>query len=70
MHRLDKKEFYYAPTIMSDVTTKMPVMTEEVFGQVAAMIIVKDADEAIATANATEFFRIARIRRTSQTDIR
>jgi succinate-semialdehyde dehydrogenase/glutarate-semialdehyde dehydrogenase/succinyl-CoA reductase len=54
-HRLDRKGFFYAPTVMTKVTRDMPVMREEVFGPVAPIIVVKDATEAIEVANSTEF---------------
>lgn len=54
-HRLDRKGFFYAPTVMTNITRDMPVMREEVFGPVAPVIIVKDAEEAIEVANSTEF---------------
>ena len=53
--RLDRKGFYYAPTVMTNVTPEMPVWREEVFGPVAPIMVVKDADEAIEAANASEF---------------
>jgi acyl-CoA reductase-like NAD-dependent aldehyde dehydrogenase len=54
-HRLDRKGFFYAPTILTDVTLDMPVMREEVFGPVAPVMIVKDADEAVLAANSSDF---------------
>jgi succinate-semialdehyde dehydrogenase/glutarate-semialdehyde dehydrogenase len=46
---------YYEPTILDDVTPGMAAAIEETFGPAAAILRVKDADEAIALANATEF---------------
>ncbi len=46
---------YYEPTILDDVTPDMAAAIEETFGPAAAILRVKDADEAIALANATEF---------------
>jgi acyl-CoA reductase-like NAD-dependent aldehyde dehydrogenase len=54
-HRLDRKGFFYAPTVITNVTRDMPVMREEVFGPAAPIIIVADAEEAVEVANATEF---------------
>lgn len=54
-HRLDHKGFFYAPTVMTNVSQDMPVMREEVFGPVAPVMVVKDADEAVEVANSTEF---------------
>jgi len=46
---------YYAPTILSDVTTEMTAFREELFGPVAAIAIARDADHALAIANDSEF---------------
>jgi acyl-CoA reductase-like NAD-dependent aldehyde dehydrogenase len=54
-HRLDRKGFFYAPTVLSDITQDMPVMREEVFGPVAPIFVVGDAEEAVDVANSTEF---------------
>lgn len=43
--------FYYTPTILTDITPQMSVYREETFGPVAAIIRVRNADEAIAIAN-------------------
>lgn len=54
-YRLDRPGNYYAPTILADVKKGMPVYDEETFGPVAAIIPVKDEEEAIAVANDTRF---------------
>ena len=46
---------WFAPTVISDVTLDMPVMAEETFGPVAAIIAVDDDDEAVTVANATRY---------------
>jgi succinate-semialdehyde dehydrogenase/glutarate-semialdehyde dehydrogenase len=46
---------FYEPTILDHVTPDMAAAIEETFGPVAAIIRVKNADKAIALANATEF---------------
>jgi succinate-semialdehyde dehydrogenase/glutarate-semialdehyde dehydrogenase len=46
---------FYAPTVLADVTPKMPVFAEETFGPVAALIRVRDADEAVSLANSSEY---------------
>jgi succinate-semialdehyde dehydrogenase/glutarate-semialdehyde dehydrogenase len=53
--RPDGPGWYYPPTVLTDVTTDMRLYLEEVFGPVAAIHPVADADEAIALANITEF---------------
>lgn len=47
--------FYYPPTVLDHVTPEMTAFREETFGPVAAIIRVKDAEEAIRLANQTEF---------------
>ena len=46
---------YYEPTLLSEVTTQMPVASEETFGPVAALITVKDVDSAIEFTNQSAF---------------
>jgi succinate-semialdehyde dehydrogenase/glutarate-semialdehyde dehydrogenase len=46
---------FYRPTVITDITPAMRVATEEVFGPVALLYTVADADEALALANGTEF---------------
>lgn len=52
---LDGDGFYYPPTVIDHVKPDMAAFREETFGPVAAVIRVKDADEAIRLANDTEF---------------
>ena len=47
--------FYYAPTVLADVCPGMAAFDEETFGPVAAVIRAKDADEAVALANQSNF---------------
>jgi aldehyde dehydrogenase (NAD+) len=47
--------FYLQPALFTDVSNKMRIAREEIFGPVAAVIRVKDYAEALATANDTEF---------------
>ncbi len=54
-HRLERPGFFYAPTVVVDVPARAPVAAEEIFAPVAAVYRVRDADEAIALANATPF---------------
>jgi len=46
---------FMEPTVVVDVTDEMAIMRDETFGPVAAIQKVRDADEAIAKANATSF---------------
>ena len=47
--------WWFAPTVLSGVTTDMPIAQVEMFGPVAMVIRVPDVDAAIATANDTTF---------------
>ncbi len=51
----DRPGWFYEPTVLTDVTTEMKVLTEEVFGPVATVERVADLDEAIAVANRTRY---------------
>ena len=46
---------YYAPTVLSGVGPGMPAYDEEIFGPVAAVIAVNDAEHAVAVANDTRY---------------
>jgi succinate-semialdehyde dehydrogenase/glutarate-semialdehyde dehydrogenase len=54
-HSSSGKGWFHTPTVLTDVTKSMPVYAQETFGPVAAMFAVKDADEAVATANDSAF---------------
>jgi len=43
--------YYFEPTVLADVLPRMPAGSEEVFGPVAALMVAKDAGEAIQLAN-------------------
>ena len=47
--------YYMAPTLFTDSAPEMRINQEEIFGPVAAVIRVRDYDEALAIANATPF---------------
>jgi len=51
----DTDGYYMSPAIFTDTQESMRINQEEVFGPVAAIIKVKNYDEALATANATPF---------------
>jgi acyl-CoA reductase-like NAD-dependent aldehyde dehydrogenase len=57
--------FYLQPALFTDVTPAMRIAREEIFGPVAAVLRVKDYDEALAVANDTEFGLAAGICTTS-----
>ena len=46
---------FFAPTVLASVTRTMTCFREEVFGPVASLITVRDAEEAIALANDSDF---------------
>ena len=47
--------YYMAPALFTDSAPEMRINKEEIFGPVAAVIRVKDYEEALAIANATPF---------------
>jgi succinate-semialdehyde dehydrogenase/glutarate-semialdehyde dehydrogenase len=51
----DRPGCFYRPTVITDIAPGMRVATEEVFGPVALLYTVADADEALALANDSEF---------------
>ncbi len=51
----DTEGFYLAPALFTGTTNKMRINREEIFGPVASVIKVDGYDEALATANDTNF---------------
>jgi succinate-semialdehyde dehydrogenase/glutarate-semialdehyde dehydrogenase len=49
------KGYFYEPTLVLTPQGQIPVLSEETFGPVAALVRVPDADAAIALANDTQF---------------
>ena len=47
--------FFYAPTVLANVTDDMPVCQEEIFGPVAPVLTFETEDEVIRRANDTTF---------------
>ncbi|MDX1696464.1 MAG: aldehyde dehydrogenase family protein, partial [Ketobacteraceae bacterium] len=47
--------YFYPPTLLADVTNDMVACREETFGPVAVILKAKDADDALAIANDTEY---------------
>lgn len=54
-HPLPGPGFYYAPTVLTDVRRGMAAYSEELFGPVAAIIPVRDEEEAVAVANDSRY---------------
>ena len=52
---------FYRPTVLGNVTPSMAAFREEIFGPVAPVIVVKDADEAVRVANDTEYGLVAAV---------
>lgn len=50
-----QKDAHFEPTIITDISPEMPVFNEETFGPVAAIIKVKNAEEAFKIAAETKF---------------
>jgi 4-guanidinobutyraldehyde dehydrogenase/NAD-dependent aldehyde dehydrogenase len=53
--RVETGGYFVEPTIFSGVSNDMTIAREEIFGPVLSVISVKDADEAIKVANATDY---------------
>jgi succinate-semialdehyde dehydrogenase/glutarate-semialdehyde dehydrogenase len=54
-YQLDRPGCYYAPTILTDVTSNMPAFSEEFFGPVAIVLKATEPAHALGLANATDF---------------
>jgi len=52
---IDRRGYFYAPTVLDGVSLDMPAFREETFGPVAAVVRAKDPDEAVRLANDTEY---------------
>ena len=53
--RLSRGGSYFAPTVLTDVTSKMSVMREESFGPIIGIQVVKSDAEAVELMNDTEY---------------
>jgi aldehyde dehydrogenase (NAD+) len=51
----DTEGFFLTPALFTETNNNMRINREEIFGPVASVIRVKDYDEALATANDTDF---------------
>lgn len=59
--RDDLGGYFFEPTVLVDVNNSMKVMTEETFGPVLPIKIVKDEEEAITEANSTRYGLLASV---------
>ncbi len=53
--RIKDKGYFYRPTILKNVSPKMEIAQDEVFGPVAPIIVANDEKEAIKVANDSKF---------------
>jgi len=54
-YQLDRPGCYYAPTILTNISSNMPAFSEEFFGPVAIMLQASEPAHAAGLANATDF---------------
>jgi succinate-semialdehyde dehydrogenase/glutarate-semialdehyde dehydrogenase len=54
-HPLQRKGFYFAPAVVTDVTPGMPLFDEETFGPVMAVIKAESQEHAILLANNSQY---------------
>ncbi|WP_200844935.1 MULTISPECIES: aldehyde dehydrogenase [unclassified Novosphingobium] len=54
-HRLDRKGYFVAPTLLTGVREDMRLMKEEIFGPVVAVIPFDDEEEVLSWANDTVY---------------
>jgi succinate-semialdehyde dehydrogenase/glutarate-semialdehyde dehydrogenase len=52
---LDRPGFYFPPTVLTGIPKNTPAYDDEVFGPVASVFRVRNAEEAIRLANDTSF---------------
>ncbi len=53
--RIDRKGYYFEPTVLTDVTHDMSVMTDESFGPIIGIMKVKNDEEAIKLMQDTQY---------------
>ena len=53
--RPDLGPYFYEPTVLANVTSDMACFAGETFGPVVAIAVVDSVDQAVATANATDY---------------
>jgi succinate-semialdehyde dehydrogenase/glutarate-semialdehyde dehydrogenase len=52
---LDRRGYFFAPTVLYDVAPQSAITSEEIFGPVAAIIAFETEDEVVEAANGTEY---------------
>lgn len=53
--RLERRGYFYQPTVVTSIRPGMPAFDEETFGPMAAVIRARDADEAVDLANRSRY---------------
>ena len=53
--RVDRRGYYFEPTIVADVTREMPMFDEETFGPAAAVVRARDVEDCVRLANASQY---------------
>ena len=53
--KLERKGFFYAPTVLADIPSNAPAARDELFGPVASVFKARDLNDAIRIANGTTF---------------
>jgi succinate-semialdehyde dehydrogenase/glutarate-semialdehyde dehydrogenase len=56
---IDRAGYFYAPTVLTDIAPGSRVLTEEIFGPVAPIVVFDKEEEAIKHANDTEYGLVA-----------
>src|SRR5205085_2137973 len=62
-----REGLFFEPTVMTAVTSEMPVFKEEIFGPVAPVTVFHSDDEAVELANMTEYGLVASVQSASPT---
>jgi succinate-semialdehyde dehydrogenase/glutarate-semialdehyde dehydrogenase len=52
---VDRRGWFYRPTVLGNVDPSSAILREEIFGPVAPIVVFDDLDEAIRLANDTEY---------------
>lgn len=56
---IERAGYFYAPTVLTDIAPGSRVLTEEIFGPVAPIVVFDKEEEAIKHANDTEYGLVA-----------
>jgi succinate-semialdehyde dehydrogenase/glutarate-semialdehyde dehydrogenase len=57
--KVGDRGYFYAPTVLSDISPDADLLREEIFGPVAPVATFSTEDEAVTAANSTEFGLVA-----------